>query len=245
MSWLDSVLATPVIGLKLSPSFGSALSYPTHLSGFLDDLLQSEQTVNFGLVQPAGVQVTLVNTGYILKIDINNAVADFQYPLKGEQTPGELPAFGSVDLIAYTAIAEKQVALLSQAIVALADQGHPLKCNRFGLVARVAMASDSLPPGVEALKSQLSGSWNHPLIKLDSNATIRLAENDHWTELCHHKMSFENSVQGKQVGLNLDWQRMFKIPIELTSATAGEFLQFHLTAGLDYFERVADGGYDE
>ena len=245
MSWLDSVLATPVIGLQLSPSFSSALSYPTHLAGFLDDLIQSEQTINFGLVQPAGIQVTLVNTGYVLKFDMNNAVADFQYQLKGEQTPGELPAFGSVDLVAYSAIVKRQVSLLSQAIIALAGQGSPLKCNRFGLVARVAMASDSLPPGVEALKSQLSGSWNHSLIKLDSNATIRLAENDYWTELCHHKMTYENSVQAKQIGLNLDWQRMFKMPIELTSAVTDEFLKLHLTAGLDYFERVADGGYDE
>jgi hypothetical protein len=245
MSWLDSVLATPVIGLQLSPSFSSALSYPSHLSGFLDNLIKSEQTVNFGLVQPAGIQVTLVNTGYVLKFDINNAVADFQYQLKGEQTPGELPAFGSVDLVAYSAIAEKQISLLSQAIIALAEQGSPLKCNRFGLVARVTLASDSLPPGVDALKSQLAGSWNHPLLKLDSTATIRLAENDHWTELCHHKMTYENSVQAKQIRLNLDWQRMFKMPIELTSAETEEFLQIHLTAGLKYFERVADGGYDE
>ncbi|MBU1247628.1 MAG: hypothetical protein KKB70_02930, partial [Proteobacteria bacterium] len=155
------------------------------------------------------------------------------------------PAFGSVDLVAYSAIAEKQISLLSQAIIALAEQGSPLKCNRFGLVARVTLASDSLPPGVDALKSQLAGSWNHPLLKLDSTATIRLAENDHWTELCHHKMTYENSVQAKQIRLNLDWQRMFKMPIELTSAETEEFLQIHLTAGLKYFERVADGGYDE
>ena len=244
-SWLDGVLATPVIGLQLNPVYKTALAYPMLLAGFLDDLLEEKHPVSVAQTQMAGLQVTFTDSGHILRFDVNNAVADFSYQLQGQQSPGELPALKDVKLRPYCEIAEELISLLGAAAETLADHGSPLVCNRFGLVARASLADKSLPPGVSSIKQKFVGQWNHRVAKLDSTALVMLAERDGWVDRCHHKLTFDETTQPGQVGLVLDWQRVLKEPVALQKGGASKFLNTNLAAGMSYFERIADGGFDD
>ncbi|MFH1530454.1 MAG: hypothetical protein ABIK09_06950 [Pseudomonadota bacterium] len=245
MSWLDTVLATPVIGLQLKPSFRTSLVYQSLLAEFLDSLLEKKHPVNIAQLQPAGLQVALTDSGHALKFDITNVVAEFRYQYQGELSPGELPSLKDVTLRPYSEVAGELIDLVAAAADALAEKGSPLVCNRFGLVVRASLAEKSVPPGVAALKAKLAGHWNRQVPKMDSTVLVRFADGDSWVEQCHHKVTFDETTQPGQLGLALDWQRVFTEPVELQKRKANGFLAECFDAGLKYFERVADGGFED
>ena len=244
MSWLDSVLATPLFGLRLKPKFRTAMCYNSLLADFLDELLESG-TVNIGSLQPVGLQVTLPQSGHQIRFDTMNIVAEFRYQLQGEVSPGELPAVKDMHVRPCSEVVGELVDLVAHASDCLAEQGHPLQCNRFGIVVRAWLADKSVPPGLEKLKTKLRGEWNRPVLKMDSTVMLRLSDSDEWSDQCHHKLAFDETEQPGQLALMLDWQRILKQPLELGVGEAGRFLVDSVDAGLQYFESVAEGGFDD
>jgi hypothetical protein len=245
MSWLDSVLTTPVFGLRLKPSLRTSLSYANLLGEFLDELLVSAGNVNIAQLQPVGLLVTLNDTGHRIRFEPANVVADFRYQLEGEVAAGELPAVKDPAVRPYSEVAQELIGLIAGAADCLAQQEHPLVCNRFGVVAQAWLKEKSAPPGVEKLKELLTGQWTRPVAKMESTAMTRLKEDEQVVEQCHHRLAFDETRQPGQLALSLDWQRNLKEPLTLGVGDTQERLVDNLEAALQYFESVADGGFND
>jgi len=201
--------------------------------------------VNVELLQNAGFQISLQDSGHFLRFEATSVVAGFQYPLVGEVSPGGVPKMRNYVPRPYTEVAQELTDLLGRGCEALAESGNPLLCERFGLVAQTSLVDESVPPGVALLRSRLLGSWNHPVIKLDSTVLAQLSEDESGVEQCHHRVVVDSATQPERLTLVLDWQRRFKSPQTLeTGSTAGLFASA-LKSGIEYFELVAEGGFDD
>ncbi len=201
--------------------------------------------MNVELLQNAGFQISLQDSGHFLRFEATSVVAGFQYPLVGEVSPGGVPKMRNYVPRPYTEVAQELTDLLGRGCEALAESGNPLLCERFGLVAQTSLVDESVPPGVALLRSRLLGSWNHPVIKLDSTVLAQLSEDESGVEQCHHRVVVDSATQPERLTLVLDWQRRFKSPQTLeTGSTAGLFASA-LKSGIEYFELVAEGGFDD
>lgn len=243
-TWLDSVLATPLFGLRLRPCFETAVAYPDLLAGFLDDLL-ARGAVNLTPRQPFGLQIFTPGNGNRMNLEVNNLVASSGFTLEGKAAPGELPAFEDIDPRPFSEVASELIALLAETADAMAKGGRPLECDRFGIMARASMATDAIPPGVQKLKDKLVGSWTKRIPKLDSTVLVVLSESDERLEQCHHRLSFDETQQKGQIELTLDWQRVPREPVRLDEKVAREQTESAFDAAVAYFEMVADGGFDD
>jgi hypothetical protein len=98
---------------------------------------------------------------------------------------------------------------------------------------------------VEKLKELLTGQWTRPVAKMESTAMTRLKEDEQVVEQCHHRLAFDETRQPGQLALSLDWQRNLKEPLTLGVGDTQERLVDNLEAALQYFESVADGGFND
>jgi len=89
------------------------------------------------------------------------------------------------------------------------------------------------------------GTWNHRVEKIDATTTVELLRDSTACERCHHRIAFDETSKPGFLELVLDWQRVFNEPIRVGRNQAQDLIQAGKRSALDYFERVAEGGFDD
>jgi len=238
MIWLDSVLATPLMGIRFVPDWEKVFSYKENvIPSFVkrDEgitiKLNSEDSLSFALQTPKG---------WNYHINHNNLSVDFQYYFNQVRKPGELTSLASPEIMIYSEILQKMKVELETLWDAV-HKGENQPINFIGILARCVIDKAKLPPGIEDLVKYLQKPWDLGFIKLKTNFTANLAESEESLSRCHHDLWYDNEKNGGEVSLSLDFQRIFKEPVKLGKKKVGSLIEETLQEAAEYFEKIGTG----
>ncbi|MBI4600913.1 MAG: hypothetical protein HY721_03035 [Planctomycetes bacterium] len=238
MRWLDNVLATPIIGLRVEPDFVRAPGYPAALGPLLNRLLQEQGEIKIETAQPLSL-VFRSTDGFLHKVLSTDVIVEFNYPLSAQTKPGELPTLERREVESYSKLLEQTEARMKDVVGHIAAQ-EPLAVRRVGIVAAMRHKRDNLPPGVKALLEHLARPWGE-LLKSETSLLAKLAGQDAWRDQCHHTVVFDEASQPGSIQLTLDWQRVFTEAGKWRAPQIEEELRRSRGSALEYFERVGAG----
>ncbi len=238
MLWLDNVLATPIMGLRVEPDFVRAPAYPAALGPLLNRLFQEHGEIKIDAPQPLSL-VFRTKDGFQHKVLSTDVVVEFDYPLSAQTKPGELPVLERREVESYSKVLEQTETRLGD-IVELIAVEEPLAVMRVGIVAATRLKRDNLPPGVRALLEHLARPWGE-LLKSESTLLAKLAQDVSSREQCHHMVVFDEASQPGSIHLTLDWQRVFAASRSLRAPQIKEEVRRCRESAVSYFERVGAG----
>ncbi len=246
MLWVDGVIAVPTIGLQLEPYLGTATDFAERIRPILAEALRrgAEIKTEGGLF---GVNFELTN-GYTIKLDHNNVVVEFGYPVQIHHERGGFAAFKyPISTTPFTTLLEGVVDMIVEVLQRL-DQPNR-KLHRFGLVATCGLDPAALPPGVAKFVEHVGSPWERRKTKVKVDVTAYLTESGDVRDRCHHKYSMDEDGENP-TQLQLDWQRLWgklAAPETLLSLPRGRdklvsAVQEHARAAVEYFELFGMGG---
>jgi len=246
MVWLDSLLAVPAIGVRISPDFKEIFDFQRRLEGFLDFLVNEEK---FGIekleIKSQGIwgySVSIQKTGFSFVLTPNDIIGQYAYEIGQIPKPGGLPTFQLPETMPYSQLLEK-ISTHVQKVFALIKDLRGFRFDRIGIVANVGSDKESLPPGVLKWIENLSKPWG-TLTKSESLLLAKLHENEEggYRDQCHHIVKFDDTTPETGIRFTLDWQRVFEGSIPISE---GKGLSGNLTSckneALTYFQRFGEG----
>ncbi len=238
-TWLDAIPAIPYIGLALKPSFQTTMLL-TGSVGALADLLIPSKKIRVTNIAPGAFVIEVLKEGISIRVTPNNIVAEFQY----NNIPRD-PVNLSVEMRPYSSTIDVLLGYLGNVSSAFRETKTKIEIYRFGLVAQAMCPLEMIPPGVMALKEKLQGSWNKPIIKIDSLVTAELASGKDKRDLCHYKIQHDDHADPPFLGFHFDWQRIWETPVLFDSSAIHRLFGSCVEDALNHFEAIAEGSYDD
>jgi hypothetical protein len=242
MSWLNSVLATPVLGIRIEPNINVALKYPQLIAPLLEEINKKSIPINLTSENTYNVSVQF-GSGFVYSLIPTDLVVEFKYSLKHKKRAGGFPTLEAVDVQPYDTLLSASLKDMQGLLRALIKE-HPIYARRVGVMARADLEKDSLPPGVEELLGYLSKPWKKPLIKCETNLLAELKSTDELRDQCHHMIQFDET-QGKEFSFSLDWQRLLKSPVKIDETWIGDVLPSLITEARNYFKKTGEEGFGD
>jgi hypothetical protein len=243
MAWLDVVVASPLIGLRMPNNWDRFYLLNQALGPFLHQLTKSGKTFQVQTDSGSNTIVQIAN-GFNLNLGPDSLTCGFKYPVAEKRDPGGL-AIKSVlgDLQPFSALIEE----VSDLLVMLAGMvrgvipNAPLRIDRVGVAATFVVASELAPPGLTQILSDLAQPWGGSLRLTDYHVIVPITEGGQ--KQCHIKIRHSTDANDlNELRCQLDWQEHFP---ELFDANPRD-LQKHLDSvranALDFFERVGKLG---
>jgi hypothetical protein len=241
MSWLDRVLAVPVIGIRFRPWFKTASDYARALEAFFEDLEPDgaadvqAQVADLEFRDRKGLRGTVSSTELILR---------FAYRPEMTEKPGQVPQLHyPAPIERFTTVLQTVERAFGSTAKALITQRRPVA--RIGIVAEARLERHALPPGAERFLSHLSRPWGEGLQEGKVSLSAVLQKGEGWVQRCHHKLEFSDApASGDPTGilaLGLDWQQVYQ---PMQAMTADELIRATAAcreAALLYFEKFGRG----
>ena len=241
MSWLDRVLAVPLVGLRFSPQFWSAEDSLSRLRPRLRDWAAAKREVQASVLNAFQFRLD-AGDGLVYLVNSDNVTVQFQYPTSMDDAPGSLPAPKfTVERAAYSELLGRVVEETADLLGDLARESLPL--IRIGVVASISMSEDEWPPGVAAFVEHIARPWGGGVPAMSGRITGIINDEGGASDRCHH--TFERDTdRGGGLRLTLDWQRLYAEPLQLDPASARKSIEEGTLNALRYFERFAEGDLD-
>ena len=247
MIWLDTLLAVPVVGIRMIPDFKELFEFQKRIGNFLDYLKKDKELEKGNIdIRPKeiwGYSISVLKTGFSFTLTPKDIIGQYSYEIKEVTRPGSLPTFEPPETIAYSQLLEKTLTYV-QVFLALIKDLKGFQFDRIGIVANVGSDKESFPPGVLRWLEHLSKPWG-TLTKSESLLLANLQENNEaqYRDQCHHVVKFDDTTPEVGVRITLDWQRVFEIPISMSDI---EVLPRTLLSCKDearkYFQNFGEGG---
>ena len=241
--WLDSVLATPLVGLGIKPQARTLLQYGQLVAPLVDELLETGASVNITSPSPAVMTID-VNHGHTYRLAGNNINVDFRYTVDPAKNPQRLPTISTQPLHPFSDLLHNAIKELGRLIDAIA-QHTPLTVERFGVVANIDLTEDALPPGLRSSLDRLGSPWGGERVEsCNSRMLVNLQRTDKSIDRCHHQVGFDRTTGAGGIELSFDWQRIFKPPLQFHRGSAERHLVSYAESALAYFRQLAEGRQD-
>lgn len=239
MIWLDSVLATPIVGLRIRPDFILMSNYLQAIAPFLQDL-NNRGTLN---VESASINSLTVNAGngFSYRLFPEDILVEFSYRLAAKKAnPGKLPVMSEIEVKPFLELLDDTIDQSKRLLEVLIDRKFKIEVNRFGIVANVISDEYSIPPGINSLIDHLSKPWSGSLVHCSSSLTATLNETDDFIDRCIHTINFDEANPG-EVAVSLDWQKHFKKPTFITKTFLSKSILEYREQALSYFQTIGEG----
>ena len=244
MSWLDRILATPLVGIGSQAWIG----FPHGIWSVLEKGIAGPWGANAGISFPNAQNQTVLrinrNNGIIFDLDMNNVAASYSYRVNFKEVAGKFPDLQRPEHF------DRYTELLKLVVDELGGflklPGHPADRHllRIGVVADCEMAISEIPPGVERLMDDLRGSYGPGLESAALQLIVRLATDERHVDRCIYHLAASPAAPETTVRLRMDWQRAWQPDLRVTSSSIME--QVKLCAGLaeTHFEAFGSGEED-
>ncbi|MFP4308260.1 MAG: hypothetical protein ACLFQQ_13680 [Desulfococcaceae bacterium] len=95
MIWFDSVLATPGIGIRLIPKFGSLSEFQNSIHEFIDELNNHFESLNIQKHEKDIWGYRIFGESFLWEILSSNIYFKFSYHLQEKREAGSLPVFAT------------------------------------------------------------------------------------------------------------------------------------------------------
>jgi hypothetical protein len=235
ISWLDQVLATPIIGLRFEPNYKLFAKYEELLAPFLDliakngEIRIARKDTSMRIIDSTGFQ-------YYLKPD--EIICAFKYQILEEKKGGSFPKQTPPAIENYSVLLERSW----KEIFKLLSSFPKLSLKRIGIVATCDLTAIALPPGIKLYRDHLSAPWSQPLVASAGTQTALIKEGDDSRDLCHHSITFDTASAADDLDFVLDWQRIFKTPFEVDGDNIKSNGKNWTSEAIEYFNRFGSGG---
>ncbi len=241
MNWLDGVMAVPTIGIRLDPNYKEMSDFRQHLESFIEQIRKEYGKINIKSSQIWGYSVETIEEGFQFDLTQNNLIITYAYPINQIPQPGKLPKLLLPKIYTFSELFEKILGYFKDISNKL-DRLNDFEFNRIGIVARVGLEMDSLPPGVEKWIDFLGRPWGAKIMRSESKLSVTLKEEKMFYERCHHGLTFDQEDMDKNgINLNLDWQRVFKKPLPMNPRELISQLTECKDNAFEYFQRYGEG----
>ncbi len=242
--WLNSVLATPVLGVLIGAKPSGLLRVNGALAPFLDAL--HDETKEVTIKQSTGETSIETPDGFIHKFTRTsiglNVTVHFRYAPEEQKAAGSLPTL-SYRHKSFGETLAVSLARLRDMVRAMQALEHT-SIRKFGLLAQAELTAAQLPPGVAKYRDWLSGPWvaeKATLVKSSGSVLVRwpTSKEDKFHDQCHHSLSFDTDEDPSEFTLTLDYQRVWKDGLSLTqfSSISDSFRK----KSTEYFQDFAFG----
>jgi hypothetical protein len=237
MSWLDQVLALPIVGMNTKPNLLAASRFLEVFAPRLDRWTEEEGASLDVTVGPVELDVSFPS-GFEVRLTDSSIVVSFEPKARRQPRAGKLPEIQVPEVARYSTLLEKARRLARDILDTFANSPTgPLDIRRFGIVAKARLESRALPPGVadfvDALKKALPGR----LVKSNTTLVFRVRESEQGHDQCHHSIHFDEP-DAEETRLVLDWQRIYRSALQ---ASANQELDAVSSSALEYFEQFGSG----
>lgn len=246
MSWLDSVLVAPTIGLGIKLPLRVDADKGRYLASFLD-FISSKGEAKIALEgKPEKNPLAVKLAGHTISLSNERLAVSYGYEVKTVVNEKGLPSFALPEVIPYSELLCTVKSYFLEAAKCLEPAGGTTY-SFIGIVAATSLNAEALPPGVERFIEYISGAWEG-LVAIDmARLTVKLSENSLATDRCHHTCKFDTAKREDGFTLKLDWQRVYKTESPLRLQDLSQNLDSCIHAFLDYCERFGEGNlnYDQ
>jgi hypothetical protein len=242
MSWLDRVLAVPVVGVRFRPWFRTTSDYVRALEPFFEALApdgNAEVTAQVAELEFNNKR------GFKGQVTAHDLVLSFSYKGEVKETPGAVPQ------LHYPVPVERFTTLLSEVETQFAAAARALLGSdrrpvvRIGIVAQTRLERQGLPPGAQRFLGHLSRPWEAGLQECEAQLSAVLGRSEGIVQRCHHRLGFSDAPPvGAPTGvvvLNLDWQQVFEPMRPMTADEIVRSVETCRRDALAYFERFGRG----
>lgn len=240
MSWLDSVLAVPVVGFEIQPNFRVILNYPQITIPLIEEINSNQGSVT---IEGNSFQDFCIKSpkGFSYRFLPNNVTVSFAYPLTQNRIlKGGIENISAIEIKPFSQLLTDTIEEFRKTLKILISD-NDITFNRFGLVAAINTARSSVPPGITLLIEHLSKPWNKPLVACNVALTAEISDTDLFRDFCHHNFIFNEGLEPDNFNLSLDWQRVVKNENKLTANIIDEQISSYCEAATCYFEIVGEG----
>lgn len=244
MSWLDSVVAVPLIGAEIHLPLKIAANKGQHFAPFLDYFSSKAETKTRDQEKVLVVRdefgrdtLKVKSSGYYIDLADERLASGFNYEVPVVKKGG-FPSWVIPEMQPFTKLLEVFMQNLIEAAKSLDKQGAML--GFIGFVAFAEMDPEVLPPGVERFLQYLGDPWDGILELQVERLTCKLSEDDFSTCRCHHALKFSKAKPEDGL-LRIDWQQVLKEKIPFAVRDLIPKLEEYKKAFLEYCERFGEG----
>lgn len=238
MLWLDGFLAGPVIGLRIEHNFSAAFKWAEKLIPALSNK-HDVREIEFSKDNPFTFKVDFKD-GFFYKQNIDQVVIDYRHLLEEESMPGAAPTFKPANLSNYSTLLENSLNYFGSVLEEL-DKVEPLQMNRMGVVARLNLSQEDLPPGIEMFIDHIKKPWSADLMSMNSMINIILNETEEYKDCCRHSIRLNENTKKDETSISLDWQRLYESPVVIRPSSTIKTAKECCENAVKYFESFGKG----
>ena len=240
MTWLDRVLAVPLLGIRFKPSIVSQATYIEAISGCIDEWHDAGRNIEFK--PKLGIDFNLeVNDGFTYAVTADSIVVSFSYRGQLIEPPGEIPQ------LSYSTPAQSCSALVERVKEETIDFCKPIMesisrpVNRIGFLVDCRIDANESPPGIAEYMRHLATPWSTTIDRCNSSVTVILNKEEEQLDRCHHTLVYDSESNADDVKFKLDWQRYYKPEKAFTPKQLSMQIDTCIETALEYFQKVGMG----
>lgn len=242
MTWLDRILATPLIGLEFAPWAASSQDAMHSVQPLVEKWISSEKTVTVDTKDVFTLHVEAGAFDYdVTHSQVNTA---FQYRFQLVNPPGENPQLRYNDELRPYSTLLSETSENSKVFLGHVLRGKARVLRRVGVMATCRVAFDAAPPGLIAFVEHLLRPWNAKAEKVTARIMARLDGTSAYHDRCHHTIDLDEVDRAGDVRVTLDWQRVFESPQSLRPDDISKDMNTWTEAAVAYFEKFGAGDLD-
>jgi hypothetical protein len=231
--WLDSLVATPLVGIACRPTFVGDYVLPRVSQAVLESV---EGCQSISRTPKAGYDLTF--GGHELSLDTDGIRASFRYPFEIDDRDPRAIEVPSLDVVPFSQLCFESAEFASAASDAFEATCPDAQVYRLGIVARLHSEIEALPPGLHQHTEALERSVPGRLASLDTKLLGRYAEDDGLVQQCHYQLKGDLQ-KSEPIVVHLDWQCILKEPVSF--AEARNMLKENTEAAFEHFESFGMG----
>lgn len=231
--WLDSLVATPLVGIACRPTFVGDYVLPKVSQAVLEGIAGCQ---SISRTPKAGYELTF--GGHELSLDTDGIRASFRYPFEIDDRNPRAIEVPALDVLPFSDLCFRSAEYASAASDAFEATCPGAQVYRFGIVARLHSEIEALPPGLHQHTKALERSVPGTLSSLDTKLLGRYSEHDGLVQQCHYQLKGDLQ-KNDPIAVYLDWQGILTEPVSF--GVARDMLQNNMEAAFEHFESFGMG----
>ncbi len=240
MSWLNSVLVTPTIGLELRLPLKVDANKGYYCASLLDFMSTKGKPELLFEFQPKQNPLAIKVAEYTVILSRERLAVSYAYELKQVMDATGFPRLLLPEVIPFSELLDTSKSYFLEAAKCLESAGGTT-FSFIGIAAQAQLNMDALPPGVEKFINYFGRLWDGILELELGKLTSRICENDTALDRCHHSCKFTSVKPEEGLFLKIDWQRAFKSEFLLSLRELSSKLDSSIESFLDYCEQFGEG----
>lgn len=243
MIWLDSVLATPALGIRLKPNYDEIDNFKKNLSSFISSLVKNGKNINVNQHDKDIWGYKINAQDYFFELSHKNIFIKYSYFSELKREAGAFPAYNLPELKSYSLLLSDMLNCLEE-ILKCIEKNRLFEFDRIGIVSNIDLDQNAIPPGMNDLIQHLGRPWENKIETINSMILAELGrdENDEFYDRCHHHIKFvKETIDETGYSFILDWQRLFSKPLPVKCKSVLEKFEMCKEAAFQYFETLGEG----